>query len=576
MTPEDSHLDSPGDRLQALIDRSRDPSAAIGCAKPDALRPEVLERLLSIARAMNRLHDRESFLAYLRDRLRELFDAQNSMVILVGRDGSLRILGREQEDAESEVSHTLVERMTIERRPFLVRDTSQDEGLRDRTSVNRLGLVSVLCAPLMVDENLIGMIQFDYRDRPGPFTEEDLTILELFAHQAATGLKNLLLVEQLEDALDSMRKAQAQLVANERLRALGEMSAAVAHDFNNMLTPIIGISDLLLRKEELPETVRRRVETLQTTAMTGASTVQRLQAFAGGSPGEESLGSVELHALVEDVVSMWRHRFEEGHSSAPYRLKLEFGGIPPVQGRPAELRDVLMNLVLNGVEAMPSGGTLLIRTLERGGSVVIEVEDTGVGIEPEVRERIFEPFFTTKPDGHGLGLSICYGVISRMGGSIDVRPGSTGGTVLSLTLPIASRGPAAAEPEVAREEAPGSARVLVVDDKPDVLAVMCELVEAAGHAAVGAGSGREALEERQRGAFDLILTDFGMPEMNGIQLTREIRSRHGDVPVVLLTGWNPGVDDCPAGGEGVSLVLRKPITGSKLSLALGEALARRV
>ncbi len=532
-----------------------------------ALRPEILTRLLEISRAVNSLHQREEILSYLRERLEELFGAENSQIILIGRDGSFRILGEfptTSTETERSFSVTLLERVIDERRPLLIQDTSHDPELYDKKSVHRLGLVSVLCAPLIVDDEVLGIIQFDHRSRPGPFTEEDLAVLELFAHQAATALKNVLLLERLEESADKIRASEARLSAGERLRALGEMSAGVAHDFNNLLTIIVGITDLMLANSELPAEMRRDLEMLDTVSKTAAATVRRLQAFRGPAPHRETRRHLDPSQVARQAAELGRRRFA---GLERHELVLELLPVPSILGQESELRDLLLNLLINAVEAMPEGGPITLRSRVAAGAVELEVEDRGVGVPREIKSSIFEPFFSTKPSGQGLGLWMARGIVQRMGGSIVCEPARERGTIFRLRLPCAPPG-AAPAPESSSAQQRAALSVLVVDDDPVVREIICRMLENAGFRPRSSRSGREALELFERETFDLVLTDYAMPEMDGAEVARAIKRLRADCPVVLLTGRSAVGLAPPLVGEAFNLILEKPITTEKLAAAL--------
>jgi signal transduction histidine kinase/tetratricopeptide (TPR) repeat protein len=526
------------------------------------LRPEILTRLLEISRAVNGLYRREEILGYLRDRLVELFGAENSQIVLVGRDGSYRLLADGGADAPRSFSVTLLDRVVHERRPILIQDTSHDPELHDKKSVHMLGLVSVLCAPLVVDGEVIGIIQFDHRSRPGPFTEEDLAVLELFAHQAATSLKNLLLVERLAESAEKVRDSQIRLQAGERLRALGEMSAGVAHDFNNLLTVITGITDLMLGKSDLPPPVRADLELLAAVSQTASGTIRRLQTFRGHAPALETRARIDPASVARQAAEMGRRRLAGVEQRHP--IALELAATPPVLGQESELRDVLLNLIINAEEAMPGGGPIAVRAREERGAAVLEVEDRGPGVPPELSSAIFEPHFSTKPAGNGLGLWLARGTVHRMGGTLTHEPVEGGGARFRIVLPGA--GPEeAARPVLARGATPS---VLVIDDDSGVREIVCRMVEACGMRTVGSASGREALALFAHQTFDLVLTDYAMPGMNGAEVAREIKRLRADCPVVLLTGRSAQGYVPPRAGEPFRLILEKPITRDKLARAL--------
>jgi signal transduction histidine kinase len=420
----------------------------------------------------------------------------------------------------------------------------------------------VLCAPLVVDGEVIGVIQFDHRSRPGPFTEEDLTVLELFAHQAATALKNLLLVERLEESAEKVRDSQTRLLAGERLRALGEMSAGVAHDFNNLLTVITGITDMMLEKTDLPGQVRADLELLASVSKTASGTIRRLQTFRGQSAEFEARARLDPAQVARQAAEMGLRRQMD---IVRHPITLELGSVPEVLGQEPELRDVLLNLIINAEEAMTTGGPITVRAREEAGCAVLEVEDRGPGVPPELRSAIFEPHFSTKRAGNGLGLWLARGTVHRMGGTLVHEPVAGGGARFRIVLPAAGPEPPAGRP-VAGPRGPGA--VLVVDDDPGVREIVCRLVAASGLRPVPSGSGREALALLERERFDLVLTDYAMPGMNGDEVAREIHRRRADLPVVLLTGRSAQGYVPPRTGESFQLILEKPITRKKLALAL--------
>jgi len=567
------------ERLSLLIaaadDLARLPDLLAGPEGSGLLRPELLRRLLEISRAVNSLHHREEILAYLSDRLSELFGAENSQIVLLGPDGSFHLMGETTESSRRSISRTVLERVLAEQKPVLIQDTRRDLELKEVESVHRLGLASVLTAPLIVDGQPIGVIQFDHRERPGPFREEDLVVLELFAHQAATALKNMLLVERLDETIERLRSSEAELVAGERMRALGQMAAGVAHDFNNHLTIVLGITDLMRVEEGLSDAMRRDVETLETVSLTAAETVARLQEFR--SEPQRRSTRVDVVRVLRQAAELGQRRFL---ASRKHRIRVdaqEGADSLSVPGTEAELREVMLNLIINAVQAMPAGGEVSLSARREEGRIVVRVEDQGPGVPAGIGQRVFEPFFSTKETGQGMGLAIAWGTVRRMGGTIRVetRAERERGACFVLDLPSA---PGEELGFLVREEVPSlvtqarrtDARVLVVDDDPVVREVICRLLRSAGFCVRGVGAGREALRCFEEEHFDLVLTDLAMPGMGGREVARAVKRLDADCPVVLLTGAVPEVEEGhPQGAdESVDLVLRKPITSRKLAEAL--------
>jgi CheY-like chemotaxis protein/anti-sigma regulatory factor (Ser/Thr protein kinase) len=253
-------------------------------------------------------------------------------------------------------------------------------------------------------------------------------------------------------------------------------------------------------------------------------------------------------------------------------MRLEAGDIPSVNGEPGPLREVLVNLVLNAIDALPEGGRITIRTWHDDGWVNCSVSDTGVGMSPEVQRRALEPFFTTKGvRSTGLGLSVNYGILQRLGGELAVDSEEGRGTTVSFKLPVADRRAAAPTPQVAT--ASRALRILVIDDEPEVRTMLAELLADQGHAVIEAASGVEGLQyvDSQR-PIDVVLSDLGMPGMTGWEVARAVKGRRADLPVVLVTGWGENPERSPADRSIADLVLEKPVT----SVSLRAALARVV
>lgn len=397
-----------------------------------ALDPEILRRLLSISNVMNAKRTRHEVLDFLRLQLKELFHAEDSQVVLVGRDGSLRALGASFEVAEASFSYTLIERVLAERKSVLILDATDDPELADKKSIHRLGLMSVLCAPLIVDDEPIGVIQFNHASKPGPFTGEDLMVLDLFALQAATALKNTLLNERLDETVEQLKSSRAKLNAGEQLRALGQISAGVSHDFNNLLTILNGTVELIGMTPNLPDSVYEDLETLKTLGKTATSTVGRLSMFRG--PGQRSSDASEfsLESVVRQAVEFGARRFQ---ASQVHEVRAAQHLPGRAKGSQSEVREVLLNLIVNAVEAMPEGGRVEVSTAQEAGWVEIFVDDQGEGLAPELMAHIFEPFFSTKESGHGLGLSISAEIIESMGGKLGVEARVGGGTRFFISLP---------------------------------------------------------------------------------------------------------------------------------------------
>jgi CheY-like chemotaxis protein/anti-sigma regulatory factor (Ser/Thr protein kinase) len=337
------------------------------------------------------------------------------------------------------------------------------------------------------------------------------------------------------------------------------MAGGVAHDFNNILAAILGRTQLLLQHAE-DGPARRQLQVIEQAALDGAHTVRRVQEFTRVRQ-DESFETLDLNQVVMGVIELTRTAWEAGakRRGLSIDVEVELRATRPIAGNASELREVLTNLVLNAVDAMPWGGRLAINTWSDEREVCVRFEDDGVGMDAETRERIFDPFFTTKQvKGTGLGLSVAYGIVSRHHGKIEVDSEPDVGTIFTLRFP-ASQLESSAELITAQGPLP-RLRVLVVDDEEPVLAVMGDLLKALGQDVRTAQGGAAGLEALDREAFDVVFTDLGMPEVNGWDLALSVKALRPSTPVVLVTGWGFQLEGGAAQAHGVDFVLPKPFS----------------
>lgn len=383
----------------------------------------------------------------------------------------------------------------------------------------------------------------------------------------------------LEEALAKLRKAQTELLQQERIRALGQMASGIAHDFNNSLTPILGYTAMLLGRPEILDDRRATLAYLRTmnlAAEDAAGMVRRLRSFCRSREEGEVLLPLSLKQVAEEAMALTEVRWRDQAQAAGVFIKVsaELDEVPPVDGCEAELREALTNLILNAVDAMPQGGTLNLGTRAEGDFVVIEVRDTGVGMSEEIRRRCMEPFFTTKGSrGTGLGLALVHGVVQRHDGLVAIESAAGKGTAVTMRLPTRRRGAARHDQGLEAKTTPRPLHVLMVDDDPAVLRVVAGLLAMDGHTVETAGDGRQALEKYRAGRYDLVLTDMGMPEMSGDQLTLAIKQLTPRQPVVMLTGFGDFMPEVLEHQPWADLVLGKPITLADLRQALAKVLA---
>ncbi len=417
-----------------------------------------------------------------------------------------------------------------------------------------------LGVPMKAGDTVIGVLTLRSAERA--FTEADERLLTNIADLAALSLRNARLFEERTRAYGELAAAQDQLVRTEKLRALGEMASGVAHDFNNLLASILGRAQLTLQRLQDPQ-LRKWIQVIERAALDGAQTVRRLQEFTRIRRDQQRFVAVDLNEVVRGALEITQSRWREETRSRGVAVDVQtsFASLPPVAGDPAELREAMTNLILNAVDAMPTGGTLTLTTAVENNEVVVTVGDSGVGIPEAIRGKIFDPFFTTKgPQGTGLGLSMTYGILSRHGGRITVASHVGRGTAFRLTFAPGDAldldGPAPAP-----EPTPlgVSLRCLVVDDEEEVGTVLGDVLATGGHRVVVLTDGGEAIARFRAEPFDLVFTDLAMPRVSGWQVAQAVKEIAPAVPVVLVTGFGVELSAEERQIHGVDLVVVKPL-----------------
>lgn len=365
------------------------------------------------------------------------------------------------------------------------------------------------------------------------------------------------------------------LSRNEDLRALGETVGGLAHNFNNSLAAILAYTELMLRESE-SEAARRRLMVIRDVALEASATVRKLQEFVSRQP-QVAFGPVGLPAVIAEALELTapRWRDEAERKGTVIAVTQDMEALPPVEGNAFELRDALVRLINNAVDAMPRGGSLAIRAAsEASGWVVVEVRDSGIGMSDEMRRRLAEH---ARGLQSGQGLAHVYDIVERHGGSVAIDSEIGKGTTVRLRLHAsrfqiipASEGPA--ERQTPPEQA---ARVLLVDDDPRLLTVLSDVLRSEGHAITTAANGEEALAVFDPAAHDVVITDLGMPRMNGWEVAERIKTRSPTTAVFILTGWGEGVS-AHESMQFVDRVIAKPVSAEALLEQLAGLTRSRV
>jgi signal transduction histidine kinase/ActR/RegA family two-component response regulator len=386
-------------------------------------------------------------------------------------------------------------------------------------------------------------------------------------------------VEELSHYIAEQERIREQYAQIEKLSALGELASGVAHDFNNTLAGILGRAQLLMRTDD-PEKIRRGLEIIVRSAKDGANTVKRIQDFAR-QRRDHDFQPVSVDQLLLDVREITRPRWKDSAEAAGVYIKLDLRTCSnaTIFGNGSELREVLVNMVFNAVDAMPAGGTLTLTSEEEGGRVLLSVGDTGVGMTGEVCAKVFDPFFTTKGKaGMGLGLSVSYGIIRRHEGSVEVSSEVGRGTTFHVSLPAATRSSAHAKATAPEEsemgDGPRPIRILVAEDEPDVRELLCEILRTGGHEVCPAAGGFEALERFRESRFDAVFTDIGMPGMSGWELARAVRELNETIPLAVITGWGEAVGPEEQRAARVDWVVTKPFSADRIARLAADASRR--
>lgn len=393
---------------------------------------------------------------------------------------------------------------------------------------------------------------------------------------------------RLQSEIAERERAEASLRQSQKMEAVGQLTGGIAHDFNNMLTGIIGALDLMRRKIAAGRTdeIDRYIDAASTSAGRAASLTHRLLAFSR----RQSLDPrpLDINELIRSMSPLVEHALPER-----IELVLAYGGdLPPALADANQLENAVLNLAINARDAMPEGGRLTIETslidvdaahratrpgLPLGQFVQVSVSDTGTGIPADVLEKVFEPFFTTKPQGQGtgLGLSMVYGFAQQSGGAVRIHSQPDLGTSVKLYLPTTSARPVTVEAAPTASYRGAGQRVLIVEDDDAVRMLVCEVLQELDYEAIEISDPTAALPLLASDArIDLMVSDIGMPGINGRDLANAARAHRPDLPILFITGYAEQATQRGAFlGENMSMIT-KPFSletlGMTINALIGE------
>jgi len=379
----------------------------------------------------------------------------------------------------------------------------------------------------------------------------------------------------LAKAAKDLKESESAMIQRARLSALGEMASGIAHDFNNVLMPIVGLSDFLLQNPKVlsdREEALSVLEQINEAADDARNIVQRLRLIHKGSGEQDNKEALLLDGIVKSSVKLTAPRWKQEMSARGTPIELEMslqGGRKNIQGNASELREMIMNLLLNAVDAMPEGGTLSVKTIASSDVITLQIADTGEGMDEEQLQHCLEAFYTTKGvKGTGLGLSMVNGIVERHSGSLEISSKKDEGTTIEILLPFAGA--------VVRPDAPIAAvskvatmKILAVDDDPRSLRLIKLLLQNDGHDVHALSDGKEALKLLKQEKFDLVVSDRAMPDVRGDAVLNLAKLKNPDGLTIMLTGFGDIMNDEGELPDGVDKVMSKPVTRDDFRSVIG-------
>ena len=448
------------------------------------------------------------------------------------------------------------------------------------------GLRSLVVAPLLLESQVFGTLVAARRESEG-FSSADCEFLRQLSEHVALAAHQTQIYDALQEAYDDLRQSQQGVLQNERLRALGEMTSGIAHDINNAISPAAIYTQLLLESEpNLSPAAREALETIERAIEDVAATIARMREFYRRREPEVPLAPTALNKLAQQVLPLTRARWSDmpQQQGIVVTTATELApDLPLIMAAESEIREALTNLVFNAVDAMPEGGRLTIRTRVTGTEPAagdpdlrqahIEVSDTGRGMDEETRRRCLEPFYTTKGErGTGLGLAMVYGMVQRHSADIEIESAPGNGTTVRLSFGVPTIIAGVPQPESVPPTL-GRIRILIVDDDPLVLKALCDTLTVAGHLVTTADGGQAGITRFRDAvgtaeAFAVVITDLGMPYVDGRQVAAGVKHASPTTPVIMLTGWGQRMADQAEVPPHVDRVLSKPPKLRELNAAL--------
>jgi PAS domain S-box-containing protein len=442
-----------------------------------------------------------------------------------------------------------------------------------------VGLNAMVAAPLLVENNVFGAL-IVARRAAHSFSSGECEFLGQLAQHIALAAHQAQLYGALETAYEDLRHTQQAVMRQEKLRVLGQMASGIAHDINNALSPAALYVEALLDRDLGPSETKDYLVIIQRAIDGVAQTVARMKEFYSQRDPQLAHAPVALNEIVKQVIDLTRARWNSMPQESGRVICVDTDlapDLPAIVGNQSEISDALTNLILNAVDAMPEGGRITVRSRTAADhKVQLDVADTGIGMDEATRNRCLELFFTTKGvRGTGLGLAMVYGAVERHGGELQIESGLGAGTNIRLIFPAAAAPAPTGIMTTQQPAAQQPLRILVIDDDPIILKSMRDILELCGHFIGVADGGRRGIDifraAHERGEpFEVVITDLGMPHVDGRAVAAAVKSLEPKTPVILLTGWGHRMlaeNDAPAN---IDRVMGKPPRLALLRVTLAE------
>jgi len=434
------------------------------------------------------------------------------------------------------------------------------------------GVKSLIALPLFSFSKCFGFIGFDSIEKVRQWSDSEIALLKILAEIYTNA-------ERFVQAEEEKEKLQIELFQDRKLKSIGKLASGIAHDLNNMLSPILGYSELILQTLDDTDPREEDMRHIVHSAERARDIVKQLLTFSRKQTLQ--VRPLDLNEVVEHFRKLLRHTIRED-----IEIKLELTpSLPKVIGNRGQLEQVIMNLVINAQDAIEGRGIIRIRTSserdERGGAVVLSVIDNGRGMEEEIQANIFDPFFTTKEiwKGTGLGLSTVYGIVKNHDGEIKVTSTSGVGTRFDIYLPVFDENSEPVEDRIIKEtvgknKAEGRVTILLVEDDYRVRAVTRRMLTNKGYSVIVAEKPQEAINlvEKEGENIDILLTDVIMPEMNGVELYKKVSEIKTDIKVLFMSGYTNNTISMEGLVAGRINLIQKPFSAEELTSSIGEVL----